>query len=116
MRRVACVLLWLALSACGEDPSLRVKVDVEGPPMHRFVVSVYESPSITCEQIEYAVLDEAQLDALLVDEITITGGATEGSLDNLSRTDHKLIVARGYSETGELLEGGCAPHDLVVEN
>src|SRR5262249_19276121 len=34
----------------------------------------------------------------------------------LSRTDHKLIVARGYSQTGELLEAGCEPHDLVVEN
>lgn len=111
-----CVALVLALAACGEDPSLRVSVDFERPPIHRVVVSVYESPSLTCEQVEYADLTEAQLAALLVDEQTITGDAVEGSLDNLSRTNHKLIVARGYAETGELLEGGCAEHDLVVED
>lgn len=109
-------MLVLTLAACGEDPSLRVKVNFERPPMHSIVVSVYESPSTTCEQIEYGDLTEAQLDALLVDEQTITGDTVEGTLDNLSRTDHKLIVARGYSETGELLEAGCEEHDLVVEN
>lgn len=111
-----CVALLLALAACGEDPSLRVLVDHERPPIDHVVVSVYESPSITCEQIEYADLTEAQLDALLVDEVTIIGGEMEGTLDNLSRTDRKLIVVRGYSETGELLEGGCEAHDLVRPN
>lgn len=110
-------MLVLALAACGEDPSLRVQVDFERPPIDRIVVSVYESPSITCEQIEYADLDEAQLAALLVAEQSLeTDGTTEGALEGLSRTDHKLIVARGYSQTGELLEAGCEPHDLVVEN
>jgi hypothetical protein len=116
MRCVACAVFVLALSACGEDPSLRVQVHLERPPVHQLVVSVYESPSVTCEQIEYADLTEAQLDALLVDEQTITGDEVEGTLDNLSRTDRKLIVARAYSATGELLEGGCQGHDLVVEN
>lgn len=114
--RGTCVVLLLALGACGEAPSLRVKVDLERPPIHRLVISVYQSPSLTCEQVEYADLTEAQLDALLVDEQTITGDAVEGALDNLSRTDHKLIVVRGYSETGELFEGGCVAHDLVVED
>lgn len=109
-------MLVLALAACSEDPSLRVRVDFERPPMHGIVVSVYESPSITCEQIEYGDLTETQLSALLVDEQSITGDMIEGTLDNLSRTEHKLIVARGYSQTGELLEAGCAEHDLVVEN
>lgn len=109
-------MLVLALAACGEDPSLRVNIDWERPPVHRVVVSVYEAPSITCEQVAYADLTEAQLDALLVDEQSITDGVATGTLDNLSRTEHKLIVARGYSQTGELLEAGCAAHDLVVEN
>ena len=113
MRYLALVL---ALAACGEDPSLRVLVDLERPPIHKLVISVYESPSLTCEQVEYADLTEAQLAALLVDEQTITGDEVEGALDSLSRTDHKLIVVRGYADTGELLEGGCAEHDLVVED
>jgi hypothetical protein len=110
------MVLLSALSACSDDPSLRVRLDLERPPIEHLVISVYESPSLTCEQVEYADLTEAQLDALLVDEQTIIGDSVEGTLDNLSRTDHKLIVVRGYAPTGELLEGGCAEHDLVVVN
>ncbi|MFN0250649.1 MAG: hypothetical protein ACKV2T_27465 [Kofleriaceae bacterium] len=113
---VAYVGLLLSLTACSEDPSLRIRVDLERPPIHQLTISVYESPSLTCEQVEFADLTEAQLGALLVDEQTITGDTVEGTLDNLSRTGRKLIVVRGYAETGELLEGGCAEHDLVVAN
>lgn len=107
-------LALLVITACGDDPSLEVKVHHEHPPIARTMITVYESGTATCAQIEFGDLDDVQLSALAVAEMTLTDAGTTGDLDNISRTERKLIVARGYSDTGELLEAGCVQHDEII--
>ena len=103
----------LALAACGDDPSLRV--DVEHPiTVSRTVISVYESEGFRCEQVEFGDLSDGELLAARVAELAIEdGGATTGSLDGLSRTETKLVVARGFDDDGTLTAGGCQEVGLI---
>jgi len=111
--RLAVVAV-LGVTACGDDPSLRV--DVEHPiAVSRTVISVYESEGFRCEQVEFGDRSEAELLAARVAELTIEdGGATSGSLDGLSRTETKLVVARGFDADGTLATGGCVEQGLIA--
>jgi hypothetical protein len=108
----------LVVAACGEDPSLHVIVDhPDGSGVAKTVVTVYESATASCGDIEYGLLDEEQLQALAADEQTIEAqGKVTGALDEISRTERKLIVARGFDADDRLLTAQCAQHDVVEEN
>lgn len=106
--RVAAVLLVLA--ACGNDPSLHVVVEhPAGLAVDRTVVTVYESPTLTCLDVAFARISELDLVPLAVAEETIDAtGSVTGELSDISRVDNKVIVARGYDATGTAITGGCA--------
>lgn len=101
------VIAVLGVAACSDDPSLRV--DVEHPiEVPRTTISVYEPQSFRCEQVELGDVSEAELAAARVAEIEIAGDVVTGSLDDLSRTAPKVIVARGFDVDGTLATAGCA--------
>lgn len=108
----------LAVAACGGDPSLVVSVDhPAGSGVDHTAITVYESATASCTDIEFAVFDEAQLGALAVAElvIDIDGKTMAGALAGISRTDKKLIVARGFDAANVLLTAGCVEHLEVFE-
>jgi hypothetical protein len=115
MRRLASlgvgVLLGLGTAACS-DTSLAVEV-IHDPDyasqVTKTVVSVYESSTITCPAIEFGDIGDLALGAALVSEAEVT----KGSLAGLSRTDPKIIVARGYAADGTLLTAGCVAKGLI---
>ncbi|MGE0871570.1 MAG: hypothetical protein AB7P03_23625 [Kofleriaceae bacterium] len=109
-------LLVLGAAACGDSLSLHVTVDhPEGVPVASTIVSVYESGTLHCEQIEYGDLADDELDAALVAEQTIDAqGESSGSLDPLSRTETKLIVARGFDATGTPVTAGCIEKTVIA--
>jgi hypothetical protein len=110
--KLAATMLALALgaAACGDDLSLEVRVThPEGAAIPRTVVSIYESATATCKQIEFGDLSPAQLQSILVAEQV---GA--GALDGISRLGKKLIVARGFDGAGRLATAGCAEHDEIT--
>lgn len=101
------VLAVLGVAACSDAPSLRV--DVEHPlEVARTTISVYEPQSFLCEQVEFGDVSEAELAAARVAEIEIAGDVITGSLEDLSRTAPKVIVARGFAADGTLASAGCA--------
>lgn len=113
--RLAVVVV-LGCAACGGDPSLRVDV-VHAIAVARTTISVYESPSFSCDEVKFGDLSEGELVAARVAELTIeNGGATSGSLEGLSRTEPKVIVARGYDQDGTLATGGCKPKGEIKEH
>jgi hypothetical protein len=109
-------VLWLAAAACGDELSLDVRVT--HPPeaaIARTVVSIYESNTTTCRQIEYGDLSTAELSAILVAEQTVSSGAgARGSLDGISRRDRKLVVARGYDAQDRFLTAGCYQQEEIT--
>lgn len=106
------VLLVIGLSACGDD--LTLVVDVEHRiPVAKTVISVYESDSLDCTKIEFGDVDAAALSAALVAEEIHDASGVTGSLDGISRTERKYVVARGYDADGTLLTAGCATKDVV---
>jgi hypothetical protein len=74
---------------------------------------VYESKTFTCQDIEYGNVDDTTLGAALVAEVSIDAAGTKGALDGLSRTDDKLIVARGYDMAGIYVAAGCVDKGVV---
>lgn len=107
MRRV---LLIVTLAACADDPTLHVTVvHPAASQVARTVVSVYEG-AFGCVQVEFGDLTADQLSASLVAEDTIP----YGNLDGISRTDPKIVVARGYGADGTLTTEGCAEKDVVT--
>jgi hypothetical protein len=114
VQRMRKVLFAAALAACGSDPTLHVTVThPDNAQVVRTVVSVYEG-AFGCVDVELGDLDAGQLQASLVAEETLsTGAAPIGNLDGLSRTDPKIVVARGYGSDGRLRTEGCAEKDLV---
>jgi hypothetical protein len=112
--------LWIlgVLAACSGDPTL--EVEVTHPTAQKVAsttVTVYESATLTCEDVEFARLDDLQLEALAVASETVdAAGKTMGSLAGISRTDNKVIVARGYDDAQQLLTAGCAQKGLVEGN
>jgi hypothetical protein len=103
----------LGAAACGDDLALRVVVHhPEDAGVVRTVVSIYESSSTTCAQIELGDLSAAELAAILVTEQTLTG-AEPGALDGISRVDRKLVVARGFDAMGRLAAAGCTEKEVI---
>ncbi|HWU90119.1 MAG TPA: hypothetical protein VN253_22805, partial [Kofleriaceae bacterium] len=108
---LACVL---AAAACGDDLALRVVVHHPAEaPVARTVVSIYESSTATCQQIELGDLSTAELEAILVTEQTIEA-AGSGALEGISRVDRKLVVARGYDAMGRLFTAGCTEKEVIA--
>jgi len=110
-------VLAMVLCACGDDISLRVRVEhPAGVDVALTTVTVYESATVTCIDIAFARLGDAELDAIKVSEESVSAdGETEGGLTGISRVDHKIIVARGFSASGEWVTAGCKEHDEVDE-
>jgi hypothetical protein len=106
------VLLVIGLSSCGDDLSLVVDVN-HRIPVARTVISVYESDSIDCTKIEFGDVDATALSAALVAEEIHDASGVTGTLDGISRTERKYVVARGYDTDGTLLTGGCEIKDVV---
>ncbi len=104
----------LALAACSSDPVLHVTVThPTGVAIASTTVSVYESKQFACQDIEYGDVDDVSLQAALVASETIGAQGTTGALTGLSRTDPKLVVARGFDASGGLLAAGCAEQGVV---
>lgn len=109
--RLAVVVV-LGVVACGDDPSLRV--DVEHPiAVTRTTISVYEPQSFDCEDVEFGDVSDAELAAARVAELEIAGDVVTGSLEDLSRTAPKVIVARGFDMEGTLATAGCADKGVI---
>lgn len=103
MRLVALAAL---VAGCADDPTL--SVDVHHPiAVASTTVTVYESSVFDCEKIEFSELSADELDAAKVSEVTIDP-TTNGKLSNVSRTDKKVIVARGFDTFHSLITVGCA--------
>ena len=105
---------WIAVAAlvgaCGSDPTLAVSVThPPGLDVAKTIVTVYESESLACTDVEFGKLDAAALEALAVDEVELPG-----ELAGVSRTHHKVIVARGFDSSGGLASAGCAEKDEVT--
>lgn len=101
------------LVGCGEDPSLRVEVthpDEASEAIARTTLTVYESPIVSCDKIEFGDLSASELTATERDQITIG----EGELA-MSREGTKVIVARGLSDKDALITAGCAEQGVVGE-
>lgn len=106
----------LVIAACGEHPSLRV--EVTHPPdvvVKTTTIAVYpKSDVLDCEKIEFGDVSDDQLAAAEIDSISITDGVTSGKLD-MPRVDPKVIVARGYDESGAYVSAQCADQGVVGE-
>ena len=102
-------------AACADDPELHVTVThPQGLAIASTTVTDYESSSLTCEDIEFGRIPQDELDAIAVASETITpDGKTTGALTGISRTDPKVIVARGLDASGALLAIGCAEQGTV---
>jgi hypothetical protein len=110
-------VLAVVLCACGDDISLRVAVDhPTGVTVALTTVTVYESATLTCIDVAFARVGANELDAVKVTEQSVASdGEVTGALTGISRVDHKVIVARGFSDTGAWITAGCAEHDIVEE-
>ncbi|HEY5949813.1 MAG TPA: hypothetical protein VIV40_30165 [Kofleriaceae bacterium] len=110
-------VLAVVLCACGDDISLRVSVEhPAGVTVALTNVTVYESASLTCIDVAFARIGGDELDAVKVSEEAVANdGTVSGGLTGISRVDHKVIVARGYSDTGAWITAGCAEQDVVDE-
>lgn len=106
------------VTACASDPTLHVTVThPQGLAIGRTTITVYESESLTCEDVEFSRLSATELDAAAVTSETIdASGTSTGALTGISRTDHKVIVGRGFDAMGKLLAAGCVEHDVVDGN
>ncbi len=116
MRRAGFVVIGAALAACSSDPSLGVSVThPTGLTVSKTTVTVYESESLHCTDVEFSRLDAAALEALAVTSTDINDAA-DGGLSGISRTGNKVIVARGYDTQGALISAGCSEKGEVVGN
>ncbi|MDQ3335606.1 MAG: hypothetical protein M4D80_10605 [Myxococcota bacterium] len=113
MRRLA---LLVVMVGCGDDLSLQV--DVEHPAnadIERTVVSIYESPmdEVRCPDIEFQDVPDGVLAGLEVARFEQDSQGTTGSLDGISRTGIKLVVARGFRVNGMYFTAGCTEHGTI---
>ncbi|HEY6040270.1 MAG TPA: hypothetical protein VIV58_38565 [Kofleriaceae bacterium] len=114
MRWCAVVAPATLIAACSSDPTLAVTV-THPPPVTVATteVTVYESDSLKCTDLEFARVDPAGLEALSADDVMLDGTA-RGALSGISRTGHKVIVARGFDAAMALVTIGCAEKDEVI--
>lgn len=114
--RVWGVMIAAHLVACSE---ISLRISVEHPTNSTVAltkVSVYESPNLRCQDIAAARVSSDDVAAALVaEQSTTASGEVTGSLADLSRVDHKVIVARGYDEAGQWITAGCAEQDEIEE-
>src|SRR6476646_9987 len=110
-----CFAIGVLLAACTDDPTLHVAVtNPTGLPIATTTVTDYESPTLHCEDVEFARLTQDQLAAVAIATETIAAdGKTTGALTGISRADRKVIVARALDATGSLLAAGCAEQGVV---
>ncbi|HET9988863.1 MAG TPA: hypothetical protein VFQ65_10085 [Kofleriaceae bacterium] len=102
------------LLACGSDPTLAVSVSHPSTvTVAKTEITVYESDSLKCTDLEFARVDPAGLEALAADDVMLEGTAS-GGLSGISRTGHKVIVARGFDANMALVAIGCAQKDEVI--
>jgi len=112
MRLCALVVL---LAACSTDPTLSVTVvHPVGLSVASTTVTVYESATLHCEDIEFARLDAAGLVALATSEADLDAIGGVGSLSGISRTGNKVIVARGFDTNSVLVSAGCVEKGEVT--
>ncbi len=114
--RVLVLGLAAGAAACGTDPTLAIEVHhATGSQIARTTVSVYASPTLTCDDVQFGDVDDATLAGLAVAEETLVGGnVTAGSLAGLPRVAHKVIAARGFGADGKLADGGCVEADEIT--
>jgi hypothetical protein len=112
------VMRWVAalvvVGACASDPTLQVIVKHDPAYtslIDHTVVSVYETPDLTCQQIEFGDVDTDKLAGALVSD-----AANGEALSGLSRTGTKIIVARGFAKTGALVTIQCASKGEIQGN
>src|SRR5687768_1657331 len=121
LRPVRLVAVALILAACGDNLELRIAVDhPDGAAVTRTTVTVYESSTLTCIDVAFSRLGEDELDAVKVAEQTLmASGETDGDLTGISRTDHKVIVARGFAADGswitEIGRASCRERVEIAE-
>ena len=107
-----CTLV--VITACGSDPTLAVTVThPTGLSVAKTTVTVYESTTLHCSDIEFSRLDAVALDALATSEADLDSPGAVGSLSGISRTDNKVIVARGFDASGTLISAGCVEKGVV---
>jgi hypothetical protein len=112
MRSCALVVL---LAACSTDPNLSVTVvHPVGLSVASTTVTVYESATLHCEDIEFARLEAAGLVALATSEADLDAIGSVGSLSGISRTNNKVIVARGFDTNSVLVSAGCVEKGEVI--
>jgi hypothetical protein len=120
MRLIAAVAMLIALGACGDDYSLRVRVEhPEAAMIERTVVTIYESPmdEVRCTDIEFQDVSETVLAGLEVTRYEEGGpDGPQGSIENVSREGLKLVVARGFNADGKYLAAGCTEHGTIEGN
>jgi hypothetical protein len=108
----------LLVAACNDDPRLEVVVrHPDGDTtlraaIARTTVTVYESPTLTCGAVELGEIDAQPLDALATAEVTLADGV--GTLEDVARVEHKVIVARSFDVAGTLVAIGCGEADDVA--
>lgn len=108
MRSMRLYALVVLLAACGTDPTLAVTVvHPTGLSVATTTVTVYESGTLHCEDIEFARLDAAGLVAVETSEADLDASGAPGSLSGISRTGNKVIVGRGFDTNGVLVSAGC---------
>jgi hypothetical protein len=104
-------------AACSGTPSLAVNVtNPSGLGVVSTEVSVYQSDALACSGVVFGDLDSEQLATLDVADETIGSGHVTGSLDGMSRTDNKVIVARGFDGSGDWLAAGCVEVGVITDN
>ena len=113
MRWSAVVVPATLIVACSSDPTLAVSVThpsvVRSPRRgHGLRVGLAE-----VHRHRVRALDPAGLEALAADDVTLDGSAS-GDLSGISRTGHKVIVARGFATNMALVTVGCAEKDEII--
>src|SRR5882724_1621264 len=103
-------LSWLSIvslgSACGGDPTLDLAVHHPSAAAYgvtQTLVTVYFGNDVSCSEIEFGDLSDAELAAITVDEVD----ATDGGRLELSRLGGKSLVARGYDAQHRFVAAGC---------
>jgi hypothetical protein len=106
------------VAACSGDPELHVTVThPPGLAIASTTVTDYESASLSCEDIEFQRQTSEELAAVeIASETILASGSTSGGLHGISRTANKVIVARGFDATTQLIAIGCAQHGVVSGN
>jgi hypothetical protein len=112
------LLALVVLAACNAAPTLSVVVvHPDGLAVATTEVTVYESQTLTCTDVEFGVIPDDELVALITgDETLEPGGAVTGTLDGISRTNNKVIVARGFDTTGALVSANCVQETTISGN